>query len=210
MKPGVVIHTKLPEIFSTDQQYPLPDESHLLRKGGNGEIYVGVFGGKELVVKKTSYRNREYLIHSKLQHQNIIPLQCLMIGERHPSQRRKLLCYHFLPHASGDLAKLAIDSEKNTLKQLKIDLGQDVKLFGSVQGNLRYLLTQMLKGLVYLHNLDIVHRDLKALNILLSFRCSCTNPLLCTCSNKCSVQIADFHSDIQLVDGRLPATSLRS
>ena len=152
MKPGVVI----PEIFSTDQQYPLPDESHLLRKGGNREIYVGVFGGRELVVKKTSYRNREYLIHSKLQHQNIIPLQCLMIEERHPSQRRKLLCYHFLPRANGDLAKLAIDSEKNTLKQLKIDLGQDVKLFGSVQENERYFLTQILKGLVYLHNLDIV------------------------------------------------------
>lgn len=207
MKPGVVVHTSIPNIFTTDQQYPLPDESRLLRKGGNGEIFLGTFGCRELVVKKTSYRNREIEIHRQLQHQNIIPLLCLMMGERHPSQRRKLTCYHFLPLATGDLAKLAVDNEMNTLKQLKVKYGGNPKQFGLVQGNMKYVLTQVLKGLVYLHAQSIVHRDLKASNILLTFSCSCTNPLMCSCAKKCVVQLADFDSAIQLTrDGLLPAS----
>lgn len=52
MKPGTVFHTMIPEIYVADQTYPLPDESNLIRKGGNGEIFLGVFGRRELVVKK--------------------------------------------------------------------------------------------------------------------------------------------------------------
>ena len=156
-------------------------------------------------MKKTSYRSREIEIHSKLQHQNIIPLHCVMMGERHPLQRRKLTCYHFLPLAKGDLAKLAVDKEMNTLKQLKVKYGENPKQFGLVQGNTKYVLTQVLRGLVYLHGQNIVHRDLKASNILLTFHCSCTNPLMCSCAKKCDVQIADFDSAIQLTrDGLLP------
>jgi hypothetical protein len=209
MKPGTVFHTTIPEIFGADQTYPLPDESNLIRKGGNGEIFLGVFDTREFAIKKTSYRNREYLIHSKLRHRNIIPLLCLMMGEKQHSQRRKWFCYHFLPRATGDLARLAVDKEENTLKQLRLKYGDNPRKFGLVQGNLKYLLTQILRGLVYLHGLNIVHRDLKASNILLTFHCSCYNPMICTCTNKCDVQLADFDSAVQLnEDGALPASQV--
>ena len=205
LKPGVVLHTRIPDIFATDVQYPLPNEDHLVRKGGNGEIYLGVFSGKEFIVKKTSYRSREYMIHSKLNHMNIIELLCLMMGEKQPSQRKKCFCYHFLPKASGDLARLCVDNEHNTLKELKKRYGHDPLKYGQIQGNLKYILSQILRGLAYLHGLNIVHRDLKASNILVVFGCGCTNPLMCTCTNKCGIKIADFDSAIELDEsGQVP------
>ena len=205
LKPGVVLHTKIPDIFAPDVQYPLPNEDRLVRKGGNGEIYLGVFGGKELIIKKTSYRSREYMIHSKLNHINIVKLLCLMMGERHQSQHKKFFCYHFLPKASGDLARFCVDNEQNTLKKLKKQYGHNPLKFGQIQGNLKFLLSQILQGLVYLHGLNIVHRDLKASNVLLTFHCGCVNPLMCTCVNKCEVKVADFDSAIELdQNGHLP------
>ena len=209
MKPGVIMHTTISTIFATDQQYPLPDESRLLRKGGNGEIYLGEFSEMELVVKKTSYRNREIQIHRKLRHNNVVQLLALMVGERHPSQRRRLTCYHFLPKMTGDLARLVVDSEENTLKKLRLRYGGNPKQFGLIQGNLKYILIQILQGLVYLHGLNIVHRDLKSSNVLLKFHCQCSNALMCECTKKCDVQIADFDSAVQLSeDGLLPASNV--
>ena len=116
------------------------------------------------------------------------------------------MCYHFLPKATGDLARLAVDNKSNTLKELKQLYGDDPRNFGQVQGNLRYILSEVLHGLVYLHTLSIVHRDLKASNILLTFDCHCTNPLMCSCSNKCKIQLADFDSAVKLSsEGSVPA-----
>ena len=205
-KPGVIVHSVIPEVFACDMQYPLPDELHLVRKGGNGEIYLGTFSSRELIVKKTAYRSREVMIHSKLNHNNIVKLLCVMIGEKSQTQRRKWNSYHFLARATGDLARLLIDDKNNTLKNLKQKHGDDPRRFGIIHGNLKYSLTQILKGLVYLHELDIVHRDLKASNILIYFHCSCSNLLNCTCANKYGIQITDFDSAIELTDGHLPAT----
>ena len=153
-KAGLIIHSVVQDIFASDQVYPLPDEIRLLRKGGNGEIYLGTFGGRELAVKKTAYRNREITIHSKLNHRNIAKLLCVMVGDRHQTQRRRWMCYHFMDKASGDLARLLLDDERNTLKALKATCPRN---FGVIQGNVKFVLTQVLEALVYLHDQNIVH-----------------------------------------------------
>ena len=79
--------------------YPLPDESTLIRKGGNGEIYKGDYAGITFAVKKTIFRQREYRM--KLHHRNIMPLLLLMIGEAHPLHKRRVFSYHVMPHMSG-------------------------------------------------------------------------------------------------------------
>ena len=60
------------------------------------------------------------------------------------------------------------------------------------------MLIELLKGIGYMHSLNIVHRDMKASNVLIKLRCGCDNPLTCTCRQKCSVKIADFDAALQL------------
>ena len=89
----------MPEVFTKERTYSLPPEDHLIRKGGNGQIFAFNFSGHDLVAKKTHFRNREYNIITRLKHSNILPLLALMVGEA--SHRRRFYCYHILPRMSG-------------------------------------------------------------------------------------------------------------
>lgn len=42
-------------------------------------------------------------------------------------------------------------------------------MLGVIQGNLRYLLGEVLKGLNYLHSLRIVHRDIKGMRYIINY-----------------------------------------
>ncbi|XP_059661963.1 G-type lectin S-receptor-like serine/threonine-protein kinase At1g11330 isoform X1 [Cornus florida] len=128
-----------------------------LAEGGFGPVYKGKLpSGQELAVKRLSkssgqgieeFRNEVILI-SKLQHRNLVKLLGFCIeGEE------KMLLYEFLPNSSLD-AFLFGSSKKAIL-----NWDQRCKIIEGIA-----------RGLLYLHRdsrLRIIHRDLKASNILL-------------------------------------------
>ena len=197
-RPGTIIFTSLPRVFSSDKNYSLPEQTHLIRKGGNGEIFVGNYGGITFAIKKTAYRAREFSIQTKLSHKNVVPLLAVMTGEQHTLHRQRYYCYYFMPKLTGDIARMVTDHKELTLIELRKKFEDSPKELGLVVGNLKYLLTELLRGLSYLHSLHIVHRDIKGSNTLVKLYCSCMNPLVCSCTNKFSVLIADYDAAVKL------------
>ncbi|KAL2524360.1 Cysteine-rich receptor-like protein kinase 10 [Abeliophyllum distichum] len=126
-------------------------------EGGFGSVYKGTFpNGQEIAVKRLSkssgqgakeFKNEVVLV-AKLQHRNLVRLLgfCLE-GEE------KILIYEFVPNKSLDF--FLFDPEKQQL----LDWSIRYKIIGGIA-----------RGMVYLHEdsrLRIIHRDLKASNILL-------------------------------------------
>ena len=90
------------------------------------------------------------------------------------------------------------DHPNLTLAALKQTHAEEPRQFGLALGNMRYLLAEVLKGLAYMHDLHIVHRDVKASNILVRFHCQHGNLLWCTCPHKYSVCVCDFDAAVEL------------
>eukprot|EP00261_Vitis_vinifera_P014502 XP_003632437.2 PREDICTED: cysteine-rich receptor-like protein kinase 10 isoform X1 [Vitis vinifera] len=126
-------------------------------KGGFGDVYKGkLIDGQEIAVKRLSrgsgqglveFKNEIRLI-SNLQHMNIIRLiGCSISGEE------RILIYEFMPNKSLDF--FLFDARCKKLLDWK-------KRYNIIEG--------IAQGLLYLHKysrLRIIHRDLKASNILL-------------------------------------------
>ncbi|CAL9226538.1 unnamed protein product [Arabidopsis halleri] len=132
-------------------------ESNKIGRGGFGEVYKGTFSnGKEVAVKRLSKNSRqgeaefktEVVVVAKLQHRNLVRLLGFSLqGEE------RLLVYEYMSNKSLDY--LLFDPTK------KIQLGWTLryKIIGGIA-----------RGILYLHQdsqLTIIHRDLKASNILL-------------------------------------------
>ncbi|GKV51942.1 hypothetical protein SLEP1_g58555 [Rubroshorea leprosula] len=132
-------------------------DENKLGQGGFGAVYKGKLpNGQEVAVKRLSsgsgqgdleFKN-EVLLVAKLQHRNLVRLLgfCLEGDER-------LLIYEFVPNTSLD--HFIFDP----IKRAQLNWESRHKIIGGIA-----------RGLLYLHEdsrLRIIHRDLKASNILL-------------------------------------------
>ncbi|KAI8011071.1 G-type lectin S-receptor-like serine/threonine-protein kinase [Camellia lanceoleosa] len=128
-----------------------------LGEGGFGPVYKGMLeGGQEIAVKRLSKNSNqgldefknEVICIAKLQHRNLVKLLgCCIQGEE------KMLIYEYMPNKSLDY--FIFDQTRSTLLDWP-------KRFHIING--------ISRGLLYLHQdsrLRIIHRDLKASNILL-------------------------------------------
>ncbi|KAJ0511171.1 putative protein kinase RLK-Pelle-DLSV family [Helianthus annuus] len=140
-------------LVATDNFSP----SNKVGEGGFGSVYKGkLLNGQEIAVKRLSqssgqgmqeFKNEVTLI-AKLQHRNLVRLlgYCFRKEE-------KMLVYEYLPNKGLD--SFIFDQEKASLLDWK-------KRLQIIQG--------IVRGLLYLHHdsrLKIIHRDLKASNVLL-------------------------------------------
>ncbi|CAL5062373.1 unnamed protein product [Urochloa decumbens] len=132
-------------------------ESNKLGQGGFGTVYKGVLpNGDEIAVKRLSQSStqgveelkNELALVAKLKHKNLARLVGVCL-----EQQERLLVYEFVPNRSLDLILFDIE------KREQLDWEQRYKIINGIA-----------RGLQYLHEdsqLKVVHRDLKASNILL-------------------------------------------
>ncbi|KAH1120604.1 hypothetical protein J1N35_003764 [Gossypium stocksii] len=131
--------------------------SKKLGQGGFGPVYKGTLDdGKEIAVKRLSKASgqgleefmNEVVVISKLQHRNLVRLfGCCVEAEE------KMLVYEFMPNKSLDAFLF------DPIKQRFLDWRKRFKIIKGIS-----------RELLYLHRdsrLRIVHRDLKASNVLL-------------------------------------------
>ncbi|KAL6653457.1 hypothetical protein ACP70R_009035 [Stipagrostis hirtigluma subsp. patula] len=132
-------------------------EQNKLGAGGFGPVYKGMLpNGQEIAVKRLSATSQqgqeemknEVVLLAKLQHRNLVRLLGCCVGDD-----ERMLVYELLANKSLD--KILFDPAR----QQELNWGQRFKIIEGVG-----------RGLLYLHRdsrLTIVHRDLKASNILL-------------------------------------------
>ncbi|KAJ0983346.1 hypothetical protein J5N97_011601 [Dioscorea zingiberensis] len=128
-----------------------------LGQGGFGAVYKGVlYDGRKIAVKRLltgsgqgfGELKNELVLVAKLQHRNLVRVLGVCLEEQ-----EKMLVYEYVPNRSLDT--ILFDS----IQHEQLDWGRRYKIISGIA-----------RGLLYLHEdsqLKIIHRDLKASNILL-------------------------------------------
>ena len=114
-----------------------------------------------MVPLQTHFRQMEVEILASLHHDNILPLQAVMMGEEDPQSPSHFLCYHFMPRMSGDLQSYLTKVGHGALSNLLMQHKEDPTMLQLVVDNTKHILRSTLKGLAYLHSVGIVHSDVK-------------------------------------------------
>ena len=195
--PGFVVFSSDLTRFVGNIKYPLPSRKATavkLGKGGNGFVFAIFHNGKEYAVKKTVYRPNEIRVHSQLAHPNLINLDAVLIGEEHENHKGKYYAFCFMTKCDMDFRSVISTKEHGCLKHLKLQLSDQHDAWQLVMVNVKYVLRSVLKALDYMHKQGLVHRDVKASNILLKMQCQCTKPLMCACPQKYLIKLGDFDS----------------
>lgn len=126
---------------------------NLLGKGGYGNVYKGEWDGLEVAIKQLhiaslpfdllqEFRNEAKIMH-KCQHPNIVRFFAISVEEGKDS-----IIMEYLP--KGSLFQNLCDSR--------------IELDWNLRWNISF---DIAKGLSYLHLQNIIHRDLKSMNVLL-------------------------------------------
>ncbi|CAG9464294.1 unnamed protein product [Pedinophyceae sp. YPF-701] len=134
-------------------------------QGTFGQVYLGRSrkDGKQLVaLKKVKMDNekegfpitaiREIRILQKLRHDNVISLKAIMRSKLHVTNGHRGSIYMVFEYMDADLAALIQRRRTDPLPP----------------SHLKNLMRQLLRALKYCHGQNVLHRDLKASNILLS------------------------------------------
>ncbi|XP_027924087.1 proline-rich receptor-like protein kinase PERK8 [Vigna unguiculata] len=138
------------ELCAATQGFSL---KNYLSEGGFGSVYKGELCGQKIAVKQHTYSNQkgekefksEVDVLSKAMHENVV----MLLGSC--SERNlRLLVYEYICNAS-------LDQHLSQHSRKLLDWPDRVKVADGVA-----------KGLLYLHENNIIHRDLTANNILLT------------------------------------------
>ena len=137
-------------------------------------------------------------------HPNIINLEAVLIGEKHERHKDKHYVYCFMPKMDINFRNVLSTKQHGCLKHIKMQLVEKREQWELVLTNVKHVLRSVLKALDYMHSQGLVHRDIKASNILIKKTCQCTEVMYCSCQQgKFLVRIGDFNSSATVPGSQL-------